>query len=263
MTIERMTARQRRVVVVGAASGIGAATAAHFHARGDYVLAVDRRQHRTPASEYVDCDLSKPEQISDLAHRIGGGWNILAHVAGVPGTAPAVDVLKINYLGMRLMVEHMLSLMEPGGAIVTVGSTAALGWEQRISELSDLLMAHTPEAVEKWCAREDPTMAYYTSKQALILYTKRIAAYAWANYQVRANIVSPGPVETTILADFEATMGREALEAARRGVGRHATVADVVPVIDFLTSEQAGWINGQDVQVDGGYIASLITASPA
>jgi NAD(P)-dependent dehydrogenase (short-subunit alcohol dehydrogenase family) len=234
MTIERMTARQRRVVVVGAASGIGAATAAHFHARGDYVLAVDRRQHQTPASEYVDCDLSKPEQISDLAHRIGGGWNILAHVAGVPGTAPAVDVLKINYLGMRLMVEHML-----------------------------LLMAHTPEAVEKWCAREDPTMAYYTSKQALILYTKRIAAYAWANYQVRANIVSPGPVETTILADFEATMGREALEAARRGVGRHATVADVVPVIDFLTSEQAGWINGQDVQVDGGYIASLITASPA
>jgi NAD(P)-dependent dehydrogenase (short-subunit alcohol dehydrogenase family) len=106
-------------------------------------------------------------------------------------------------------------------------------------------------------------MAYYTSKQAVILYTKRIAGFAWANYGIRANVVSPGPVETNILADFETTMGREALEAARRSVGRHATVDDVVPVIEFLGSEQARWINGQDIQVDGGYIASLIAGLPA
>jgi NAD(P)-dependent dehydrogenase (short-subunit alcohol dehydrogenase family) len=254
---------KRRVVVVGAASGIGAATAAHFHARGDYVLAVDRRRHRSPASEYAQCDLAHPDDIADLLSRIGSGWNLLAHVAGVPGTAPAADVLKINYLGLRLMIEGMLPLMERGGAIVTVGSTAALGWEQRINELSNLLMATNIEAVEQWCADQDPAMAYYTSKQAVILYTKRIAGFAWANYGIRANVVSPGPVETNILADFETTMGREALEAARRSVGRHATVDDVVPVIEFLGSEQARWINGQDIQVDGGYIASLIAGLPA
>jgi NAD(P)-dependent dehydrogenase (short-subunit alcohol dehydrogenase family) len=59
--------------------------------------------------------------------------------------------------------------------------------------------------------------------------------------------VSPGPVETNILPDFESTMGREALDAARRSVGRHATVDDVVPVIEFLGPERGGWINGQDI----------------
>ena len=258
---------QRRVVVVGAASGIGAATAAHFHARGDYVLAVDRRRHRTPASEYGTCDLTHPDDIADLLNRIGSGWNVLAHVAGVPGTAPTANVLKINYLGLRLMVEGMLPLMERCGAIVTVGSTAALGWEQRIDALAGLLMADDAEAVERWCASEDPaqdpTKAYYTSKQAVIVYTMRIAGFAWTKYGIGANVVSPEPFETNILADFEATMGREALEAARRSVGRHATVDDVVPVIEFLASERAKWINGQDIQVDGGYIASLIAGLPA
>lgn len=56
-----------------AASGIGAATAAHFHARGDHVLPVDRRRHRTPASEYADCDLARPDDIAHLMSRIGSG----------------------------------------------------------------------------------------------------------------------------------------------------------------------------------------------
>jgi Enoyl-(Acyl carrier protein) reductase len=60
----------------------------------------------------------------------------------------------------------------------------------------------------------------------------------------------------------KATIGREALEAAREFVGRHATVDDVVPVIEFLASGHAGWVNGQDIQVDGGYIASLVVGMP-
>jgi NAD(P)-dependent dehydrogenase (short-subunit alcohol dehydrogenase family) len=58
-------------------------------------------------------------------------------------------------------------------------------------------------------------------------------------------------------------MGREALEAAPRSAGRHATVDDVIPVIEFLASERAKWINGQNIRVDGGYIASLIAGLPA
>ena len=252
----------RRVVVVGAASGIGAATAAHFHHRGDHVLAVDRHRHSTPASEYADCDLANPSEIEALVSRIGPDWDVLAHVAGIPGTAPAVDVLTINYLGTRLMVEGMLPSMRRGGAIITVGSTAALGWQQRQDALAGLLAARDVESVERWCADQDPAMSYYTSKQAVIMFTKRIAALAWSEYGVRANVVSPGPVKTPILPDFEATIGREALDAARASVGRHATVDDVVPVIEFLASAKAGWVNGQDLQVDGGYIASLVVGMP-
>jgi Enoyl-(Acyl carrier protein) reductase len=77
------------------------------------------------------------------------------------------------------------------------------------------------------------------------------------------NVVSLGPVETPILADFEATIGREALDAARGFVGRHASVDDVVPVNEFLASAQARWVNGQDIQVDGGYIAAMLVGMPA
>ena len=83
-----MGTRKRRIIVVGAGSGIGAAVATHFHNSGDHVLAVDLRPNDTPASEHAQCDLRDPQSISELLGRLGTGWDVLAHVAGVPGTAP-------------------------------------------------------------------------------------------------------------------------------------------------------------------------------
>ena len=88
-----MSDSRRQIVVVGAGSGIGAAAAAHFHDRGDYVLAVDVREHNTPASDYVQCDPRDATSISALLDQIGSGWDKLAHVAGVPSTALAAEVL--------------------------------------------------------------------------------------------------------------------------------------------------------------------------
>jgi len=197
-----------------------------------------------------------------LLDQIGPGWDMLAHVAGVPGTAPPADVLKVNYLGMRLMTEGMLPLLRPGGSVVAVASTAALGWEQRTEILAGLLDATDSEAVENWQAAQDPDFPVYTtSKQAVILFAKRLAGVALTKYGVRVNTVSPGPVETPILPDFEETMGKDVLDMVRSTVGRHGTVDDVAPVIGFLGSPEARWINGQDLHVDGGFI-NAVTAGP-
>lgn len=254
---------QRRIVVVGAGSGIGAATAAHFHHRGDFVLAVDRQAHQSPASKSLICDLRDAQQIEATLADIGPGWDLLAYVAGLPGTAPPQDVLLVNYFGMRLMAQGMLPLLTRGGSIVTVASTAGLGWAQRIDVLTGLLDARNAEDVARWQASQDPTYPVYsTSKQAAILYCKRLAGPAWATYGVRVNTVSPGPVETPILADFERSMGKDVLETVRRTVGRHGKVDDIVPVIDFLGSPGADWITGQDVQADGGFINSMVAGEP-
>ena len=253
----------RKVVVVGAGSGIGAAVAKLFHDRGDHVLAVDVREHQTPATEYLQCDLRDAASINALLGQIGSGWDMLAHVAGIPGTAPAADVLKVNYLGMRLMTEGMLPLLRQGGSVVAVASTAALGWDQRVETLSGLLELTNAEAVEKWQAGQDPSYPVYsTSKQAVILYSKRLAGPAWTKYGVRINTVSPGPVETPILTDFEETMGKEVLDMCRATVGRHACVDDIAPIIAFLGSPEAGWITGQDIQVDAGFLSSMVTGPP-
>lgn len=257
-----ISAEQRRIVVVGAASGIGAATAKFFHERGNHVLGVDVRPQHIAVSDWIQCDLREPTEIKDLLARIGSGWDVLAHVAGVPGTLPAPDVLKINYLGMRLVIDGMLPLMRRGGAVVAVASTAAAGWEQNSAALAGLLEATDPAAVDRWRADQDPAMAYYTSKQAVVSYVKRVCGSAWSNYGVRVNSVSPGPVETPILVDFEAHMGKELLDGVRDTVGRHGTVDDIVPVIAFLSSSGAQWVNGQDVQVDGGFTASLFNQPP-
>lgn len=226
-------------------------------------LAVGEGPQQTPASQYARCDLRDAAAIAEFTQSIGDGWDLLAHVAGVPGTAPAADVLTVNYLGMRLMTEGMLPRLRRGGAVVAVASTAALGWEQRIETLDGLLAATDAASVAHWQDGQDPAFPVYTtSKQAMILYAKRRAATARADYGVRINTVSPGPVETPILPDFEQTMGKEMLETVRTTVGRHAGVDDIVPVIEFLSSPAAGWISGQDIHVDGGFITAITTGTP-
>ncbi|MGX6509655.1 coniferyl-alcohol dehydrogenase [Rhodococcus sp. SJ-2] len=258
-----MPTDQRRIVVVGAGSGIGAATAAHFHGQGDHVLAVDLRPDDAQASEHAQCDLRDAKQIAKLLGSIGADWDLLAYVAGVPGTAPAADVLKVNYLGMRLFVEGMLPLLREGGAVVTVASVAALGWQDRLNELTGLLEATDGESAERWQAEQDPNYPVYsTSKQAAIIYAKRLAPAAWQKYGVRVNTVSPGPTETPILGDFEESMGKEVLDSVKATIGRHATVTDIVPVIAFLGSPAARWVNGQDIHVDGGFVAPLTVGAP-
>lgn len=253
----------RKVMVVGAGSGIGAATAAHFHGCGDYVAAVDYRSHQTPASEHLECDLRDADAIDRLLQRAGPNWDVLAYVAGVPGTAPALDVLAVNYLGLRRLAEGMLPQMRAGGAVVAVASTAASAWPHRIDALAGLLSASDPDGASDWLRGQDPSYPVYNaSKEAVVIYTKRLAATAWNTYGIRVNTVSPGPVRTPILPDFEQTMGADILELARNTVGRHADVGDIVPVIAFLSSAEAGWINGQDIQVDGGFVTSLTVVPP-
>ncbi|MGP4057506.1 3-alpha-hydroxysteroid 3-dehydrogenase [Mycobacterium sp. 4D054] len=258
-----MQVEKRKIVVVGAGSGIGAAVAAHFHDNGDHVLAVDLRPNETPAAAHTQCDLRDPQSIGGLLADLESDWDVLAHVAGVPGTAPANDVLTVNYLGMRKMVEGMLPRMRRGGSVVAVASIAGIGWEQRLDELSELLAATDPEGVAAWQSRQDPSYPVYTtSKQAVILYAKRLAGTALARYGVRVNTVSPGPVQTPILADFEQTMGKDILDILRDTYGRHGTVEDIVPVIAFLASDAAQWINGQDVHVDSGFVTSMTAGTP-
>ncbi|MFD4459708.1 SDR family oxidoreductase [Nocardia sp. NPDC058480] len=258
-----MVAQQRRIVVVGAGSGIGAATATHFHEQGDHVLAVDLHANDTPATQHEQCDLRDASDIAALLDRIGADWDALAYVAGVPGTASAADVLGVNYLGMRLFTTGMLPLLRQGGAIVTVASVAALGWQQRIDDLAGLLAATDADAVAQWQATQDPAYPVYsTSKQASIIFAKRLAPTAWQKYGIRVNSVSPGPTETPILTDFEASMGKEVLDSVKATVGRHARVADIVPVIAFLAGPDSRWVNAQDIHVDGGFVAPL-TVGPA
>jgi NAD(P)-dependent dehydrogenase (short-subunit alcohol dehydrogenase family) len=253
--------RQRRIVVTGAASGIGAAVLGKLVAFGHEVIAIDRNP--VDGVDYVACDLSDEVSIARCCEAIGGSFDGIAHVAGVPGTLPAETVLKINYLGAKRLIETLGPKLADGASVVVVSSLAArrCGWE--IARLREVL------AISDWRAALDaigsPPIdggeAYEIAKRLILAYLP-LAVSAGAVRRLRFNAVSPGPVETPILGDFQKSMGMDRIEAARAMVGRHARAEEVAAPILFLLDPASSWINGVDLTVDGGLGALREAGTP-
>lgn len=247
-----------RVVVVGGSSGIGEGTAELLARQGAEVTVVDLK----PGPEgmaYVPVDLADPASIDEALAALDGEWDGVAHVAGIPGNAPAEKVIAVNFLGMRRFVTGIAPRIKRGGGLGIVASTAGSAWSLRLAQLEGLLAAPGFAEGLAWYAEnaEEGYPSYSVSKEATVAFAKQFSAYAWREYGVRVNTVSPGPVQTPILADFEVAMGKDVLDTVASMVGRHGTPADIAPVIGFLLSRDAGWVIGQDVQVDGGFVAGM------
>ncbi len=80
--------------------------------------------------------------------------------------------------------------------------------------------------------------------------------WTWRDRGIRMNAVSPGPVDTPILADFIQTLGERATED-RDTMDRPGTPKDIAPVIMFLLSDMTQWIRGFNIQADGGMASNL------
>ena len=243
------------VLVTGVASGIGRATADVLQASGVPVIGTDIRADGPPGvAQVIPCDLADPDSIdalvAELPERLGG----IASVAGVPGTLPPETVVRVNLLAARRLGAALIPRIAEHGAIVHVGSVAQFRSDVPADEVRVLLNSDD-RAVLAWLARRglDGTQAYDFSKRALVALVREQARAALPS-GVRVLSVSPGPVETPILADFKATMGADRMDAAATVVGRHGRPEDIAPVIAFLLSEQARWVNAIDVLVDGGLI---------
>ena len=136
------------------------------------------------------------------------------------------------------------SILDAGGAIVSVASTAGMFWLENYDMARALVDTPTFEAGLEWFATESHNYdAYNLSKEAVILYTLLLGARR-EDPRIRCNVVSPGPVDTAILPDFEEHMGKDTIEFVRNVVGRHGTPDDIAPVIAFLAGPEAAWVDG-------------------
>ncbi|MEW6472036.1 MAG: coniferyl-alcohol dehydrogenase [Actinomycetota bacterium] len=245
------------VVVTGAASGIGAATVARLIAAGRPVIGLDRQPAR--GCPTVLCDLARPETIDAAVGELPGEIGGLANVAGVPGTFPAELVMRVNVLGLRHLTEALLPRLVSGSAVVNVASVAAVRNPAPRELVAELLATPSFDAGVAWCLEHplDAPSAYRFSKQVLIEWTLQASA-AWRRRGVRVVSVSPGVVDTPILPDFRASMGDDAIDAATAEAGRLAEPHDIAPVIAFLLSPDARWVNGVDLRVDGGLVGGRL-----
>jgi NAD(P)-dependent dehydrogenase (short-subunit alcohol dehydrogenase family) len=239
-------------LVTGASSGIGKATALSLAGRGAHVLVGGRDAARGEAvvsairaaggkADFLAVDLGSAESARELARRAvqagGGQVDILVNNAGVFPAGSTADmteadidgVFAVNVKVPFVLVAQLAPAMAARGrgAIVNVGTMAA--------EFGMAGMA-----------------LYGASKAALNLLTKAWAAEFGAS-GVRVNAVNPGPTRTEGTASVS---GRQDQLAAMAPAGRVASPEEIAAVITHLVSEDASFMHGAVVAVDGGRTAS-------
>ena len=249
-----MSLENKKIVVSGAASGIGAETAKTLKAQGAMVFGVDLNEPSGNVDKFIKADLSDPAAIEAAVEAIPSGIDALCNIAGLPPTKDRVLVLKVNFFGLRHLTELMIEKLNDNASIVNVASLAGLGWPEAGDQIKAFLALRDFNAVEVFCDEygvgNEGGRSYFFSKEALIVWTM-MNRWTWRDRGIRMNCVSPGPVETPILPDFLETLGERAAEDAKI-MDRPGRPEDIAPVIAFMCSEGSGWLRGANIPVDGG-----------
>jgi NAD(P)-dependent dehydrogenase (short-subunit alcohol dehydrogenase family) len=253
--------RGRRVVVTGAASGMGAACAAILSDLGAEVHGLDIKDPPAALQGFHRVDLADPDQIDAAVAAIGGPLHGLFCCAGLPTTADDLDIVLVNFAGHRQLTEVAIPLMAEGSAVGLISSAAGMGWMMSTEKLMALLATPDLPAVRRWCEDNPEAVGgdgYRFSKEALCAYA------AWRDYQlagqgIRVNTLNPGPTDTPMMPEFVASMGEDYFASFPRPIGRNSRPDEQAWVLVFLNSPRASYVTATSVFADGGFSGGILT----
>ena len=246
----------KRVVVTGAASGIGRATAALIRDLGGSVLALDLLPVDLDGVRAVRVDLADRASIAAAVATIGPEpVAALCNIAGVPsgcGLAGS-EIAAINYLGTRQLTEALLPLLGRGAGSVCVSSGAARFWADRLEQVAPLVALADYDAARAWLRDNTPAQEPYGfAKQALNQWAFRAAPALLRQHGVRINLVAPGLVDTQMPRQSLNGTFEQLVTGFTRYAERVGQPVDLAWPVAFLASSAAAFVNGQLLDVDGG-----------
>lgn len=260
MGIEQYRYDGKRALIVGGATGMGAATAALVQELGADVVVMDHAEVTLSGATALHVDLRDRASIDAALDQCGGPIHALFSCAGAADGTPGIE--RINFIGHRHLIDRAVAggLLGAGSAIGMISSTAGLAWEKNLERLKDYLDTPDFDSAVAWIEANPGTADYMWSKQAVNAYVAR-EALALLREGIRINAILPGPTETPLaLSQKELWLdfGSDYREAAGVGVSSPEQQATVLA---FLCSDAANYMAGEVVVVDAGFVASGITGS--
>jgi 3-oxoacyl-[acyl-carrier protein] reductase len=253
-----MKLERRIAIVTGAARGIGRAIAGRLAQDGAHVVVMDRDGAAAraagadllPAGKATHAVLdirdipAMREALSTIVSEFGPP-SILVNNAGVVDNVPFLETseetfdttVDVNFRGLFFLSQEFARTADPnGGAIVNIASVTGLFGSERRS-------------------------VYGPTKAAVIALTKAMAVEL-APRRIRVNAVAPGAVETSLSAEAHGGEWRRLL-MSRTPAGRYGSPEEIAAAVLFLVSDDASFITGHTINVDGGFAAAGIFSPPA
>jgi NAD(P)-dependent dehydrogenase (short-subunit alcohol dehydrogenase family) len=270
---------RRKLLITGASGGMGKACTRLLGQTHDLVLNdISTDQLAKFAGElerdgYTICasvagDLCDPVVLAALVQPLGGGAGFCAvHTAGLsPSQADWQAIMRVNLIGTALLMQALEPLVASGSVAILIASTAGHDMPE-VPELTAAMAALEPGLIERvapfiegMAAKAGPAgaggIAYAFSKQAVLRLGER-KAMAWGRLGGRVVTISPGLMLTPMgRQELARTPGAQAVMDAAP-VGRPGTAMDIAMVAQFLVSDEAAFISGSDVRVDGGAVSAM------
>ncbi|MFD0824913.1 SDR family NAD(P)-dependent oxidoreductase [Neobacillus sp. M.A.Huq-85] len=238
-------------VVTGGASGIGEFTVREMVEEGARVVIADlnddlgsklvqelNQEERQVA--YIHVDVTKEDQVENMiefAVSEFGKLDILFNNAGIGSLSPSAElpfeewrkVLSINLDGVFLAAKHAIKAMQKNGGGSIVNTASILG--------------HVGQA---------QTAPYTASKGAVVNLTRTLAV-EYAKENIRVNAVCPGYIETPLLNQLDEAMKNHLISL--HPIGRLGKPEEIAKAVVFLASDDASFVTGSNLLVDGGYTA--------
>jgi NAD(P)-dependent dehydrogenase (short-subunit alcohol dehydrogenase family) len=243
------------VLITGALTGIGRATALAFAHEGARIVVSGRNDEAGQAlvtelrivgakAEFVRADVRHENDVRDLVDKTVahfGRLDVAVNNAGTEGRAGPVTeqdaesyaaTFDTNVLGVLLSMKHEMRVMlaQGSGSIVNLSSTMG--------------------------QRGAPNASLYTASKHAVEGLTKSAALEGAVSGVRVNAIAPGPVETGMLTRFTGTAERKAGVVAGVPLKRAGIPVEIADAIVFVASDKASYITGQIISVNGGKTAS-------
>jgi NAD(P)-dependent dehydrogenase (short-subunit alcohol dehydrogenase family) len=249
----------KRTLVVGGATGMGAATAELARDAGAEVVVMDRADVTLEGVKFIRLDLSDKASIDAAVDECGGPVDALFSCAGVADGTPGIE--RINFIGHRHLIDRMRAgdMLPRGSAIGFISSAAGLGWEANFDLLEEFLGIADFDGATQW-AQEREKASYMWSKQAINAYVTR-EAFPLLKQGIRINAILPGPTDTPLAqANKEQWLGFGSDYRDEAGIEASSPVEQAYPLV-FLCSAAASGITGITLVTDAGYYAAGVSGS--